>query len=197
MSKIARGLCGGMLLAALHGVPAPPAHAQQEGVGELVSEILREVVDRTMDAAREDVRAHTGVDLLERGYARNESHRSFPPDPPAEVRRELQQIEREHDREIAKLEEELHRKLERARAEFRREAAREDKPAKVRQKRRKLERKVQAAYDKFNAKIAAVNARADDKRERVLGKERGRGREDAGGHGEDRGRDRGLEDLTL
>lgn len=189
-----------------------PVHAQQGTVDDLVAEILHDVVDRTIDAARADVLEHTGIDLLERGYERGAEHRSFPPEAPGETRRELEQVRREHDREIVMLDDELHRKLERARAEFKREAAREDKPEKVMEKRGKLERKVEAAYTMFNEKVAAVNARSDEKRDRILSKERGggRGREErhgpdegrggegrgpVNGHGQDLGR--GVDDLTL
>lgn len=170
-----------------------PVHAQEDTVDDLVAEILHDVVDRTIHAAREDVTAHTGVDLLERGYARDARHRSFPPEASGETRRELRQIQREHDREIAMLEDELHRKLQRARAEFKHEAAREDKAEKVMEKRRKLEKKVDTAYAVFNEKVRAVNTRSDEKRERILSKERGRDRGRGKGHGsdEDRARDRG------
>lgn len=189
-----------------------PVHAQQDTVDHLVAEILHEVVGRTTDAARQDVREHTRIDLLERGYERGGEHRSFSPDASGETGRELEQIRREHDREIVMLEDELHRKLERARVEFKREAAREDKPEKVMEKRHKLERKVEAAYTKFNDKIAAVNTRSDDKRDRILSKERGsgRGREEGRGPDEGRGgegrgpvnehsqdRGRGVDDLKL
>lgn len=162
-----------MLLGLLSVVPV---HAQQGAVDDLVAEILHDVVDRTVDAAREDVLEHTDIDLLERGYGRGAEHRSFSQDAPDETRRELEQVRREHDREIAMLEDELHRKLERARAQFKREAAKEGKPEKVMKKRGKLERKVEAAYAKFNEKVAAVNARSDEKRDRILSKERGSGR---------------------
>lgn len=166
-----------------------PVHAQQSAVDDLVAQILHDVVDGTIDAARRDVREHTGIDLLERGYETGAEHRSFSPAAPAETRRELEQVRREHDREIVMLEEELHRKLERARAEFKREAAKEDKPEKVMEKRRKLERKVEAAYTKFNDKVEAVNARSDEKRDRILSKERGGGRGGEARHGSDEGRE--------
>lgn len=176
-----------------------PVHAQQGAVDELVAEILRDVVDRTIDTAREDVLGHSDIDLLERGYERGAEHRSFSPDAPDETRRELAQVRREHVREIAMLEDELHRELERARAEFKREAAKEDKPEKVIEKRGKLERKVEAVYTKFDDKVAAVNARSDEKRNRILSKARGDGRGAVNGHGQGHGqrRGRGVEDLKL
>ncbi len=184
-----------------------PVHAQQSAVDELVAEILRDVVDRTIDTAREDVVEHSDIDLLERGYESGVEYRTFSPDSLVETRRELEQVRREHDREIAMLEDELHRKLERARSEFTREAVKEGKPEKVLKKRAKLERKVEAAYTRFDEKVAAVNARSYEKRDRILSKAEGdgRGREErygpdegrgaVNGHGQDRGR--GVEDLKL
>lgn len=170
---LAERLCPLMLLGLLSVLPA---HAQQGAVDGLVAEILQDVVDRTIATAREDTLKNSSIDLMERGYGRGVEHRSFPSDASGETRRELEQIRREHDREIAMLEDELHRKLERARAQFKREAAKRGKPEKVMKKRGKLERKVEAAYSKFNEKVAAVNARSDEKRDRILSKERGSGR---------------------
>lgn len=162
--------------------------------------------------SNERVRAYTGLDLFERGYQQHAEHRRFPPDTSGEIRRELRQMQREHDREIEALERELDRKLDKARAEFEREAAREDKPGKVRQKRRRLEEKVNAAYAGFDDKVSAINARSDEKRERILSKARGKGdrqgRGDKGrGPPDERGRGRsddgnrgdghGLDDLKL
>ncbi len=188
-----------------------PVHAQQGEVDKLVAEILQDVVDRTIDTAREDVVGHSDIGLLERGYERGAEHRSFPPDAPDETRRELAQVRREHDREIAMLEDELRRELERARVEFKGEAAKEDKPEKVMEKRGKLERKVEAAYTRFDDKVTAVNARSDEKRNHILSKERGDGRGGENRHGLDegrgavngygqgygQGRGRGVEDLEL
>lgn len=191
MSRFVRYFVAAAVVPSLCGMPvALPVHAGQGTIDDLVAEILHDVVDRTIHAAGEDVRRHTGVDLLERGYGRGVEHRSFPLEASDETRRELRQIQHEHDREIHMLENELHRKLERAQAEFRREAEKEDKSGKVRQKRRKLEKKVNAAYAVFQEKIAAVDARSDEKREWILGKARGRR------HGEEQ-HGRGLDDLKL
>lgn len=182
---------GALILCCL--LPALPAHAQQDRVDELVRDILHDVVDRTMETAREEVQKVTGVDLAQGGYASTREHQSLPRGASGEARRELRQLQQEHDREAAKLEDELHRKLEKARMEFRREAGKEDKPEKVRKKRHKLEEKVQAAYAKFNDKLDAVNRRFDRKRDRILSTERGGGRAEDGG----RGAERGLDELTL
>lgn len=174
-------------------LPALSVHAQQDGIDGLVEHILHDVVDRTIDAAREEVLRTTGVDLSERGYDSKREHQPLPRDASGETHRELRQIHEEHGREIAMLENELHQKLERVKEEFELETAREDQPEKVREKRHKLEEKVQAAYAKFNEKVDAVNARSDEKRDRILSKESGRGRV------EGRGRDEGqvLDDLKL
>lgn len=160
---------GAVLLALLLALPA---HAQQGSVHDLVQNILRDVVDRAVVAARAKARESTGIDVTQRGYRKDREHRPLPHGASDESRRELRKLQQEHDRKIAKLEEELQRKLHKARAEFAREAAREDKREKVREKRRKLEEKVEASYQKFDRKVDEENARFDEKRKRILAKAR-------------------------
>ena len=74
------------------------------------------------------------------------------------------QLNSEHDRKIAKLEEELHHKLYKAKIEFRREAAKDGKPEKITEKWDKLEEKVDEAYAKFDEIIDEENARSGEKR---------------------------------
>lgn len=62
----------------------------------------------------------------------------------------------------------------------------------VMDKHGKFERKVEVAYSKFNEKVAAVNARSGDKRDQILSKERGGGREEQYGPNEDRGPENGY-----
>ncbi len=140
---------------------------------DLLEGIIQDVIGRTIEAAREEVRRNTGIDPLRRGYDPRRSYQPAPADASEETRRELRQLNAEHDRKIAKLEEELHHKLDKAEAEFEREAAKEDKPEKIAEKRDKLEQNVDEAYAKFEEKIAEANQTHDEKRDKIIRKERG------------------------
>ncbi len=67
----------------------------------------------------------------------------------------------------------MQRKLDKARAEFEREASKEQKREKISEKRRKLRGKVDRAFAKFEDKIAEANETYDEKREKIMSKERG------------------------
>ena len=140
---------------------------------DLVEGIIEDVINRTVEAAREEVRRNTGIDPLQRGYDPSRSYEPAPSNASEETRRELQKLNEEHDRKIVKLEDELHQKLDKAQAEFEREAAKEDKREKIEEKREKLEQNVDEAYANFEEKIGEENERFDEKRSKILGKERG------------------------
>ena len=147
------------------------ASAQQPSASqELIDGIIQDVIDRTVDAARQEVRRNTGIDPLKRGYDASKKYEPAPADASEETRRELQKLNEEHDRKIAKLEGELQRKLRKAEDEFQREAAKEDKAEKIEEKREKLQEKVDEAYAKFEEKIGEENERFDEKRSNILGK---------------------------
>ena len=150
----------------LSGASAQPPSSSQE----LIDGIIQDVINRTVDAARQEVRRNTGIDPLQRGYDRSRKYQPAPTDASEETRRELHQLNGEHDRKIAKLEEELERKLRKAEDEFQREAAKEDKAEKIAEKREKLQEKVDEAYAKFEDKIGEENARFDEKRSKILSK---------------------------
>ena len=122
-------------------------------IEELIQDIVSDVINRTVDKAREVVYRNTGIDVGQEGYSLGRRHEPLPRNAPDETRRELVQLHREHDREIKKLEEELDKKLDQAEREFRREAAKENKRDKINEKRRKLEAKVDEAYAKFSEKV--------------------------------------------
>ncbi len=140
---------------------------------DLLEGIIQDVIGRTVEAARQEVIRNTGIDPLQRGYDQRRSYEPAPADASEETRRELRQLNEEHDHKIAKLEEELHRKLDKAEAEFEREAAKEDKPEKIGEKGGKLQEQADEAYAKFEEKIGEENARFDEKRWEILNKERG------------------------
>ncbi len=162
-----------LLLAAATGSTSTWAQQPTSTSQDLLEGIIQDVIGRTIEAAREEVRRNTGIDPLRRGYDPGRSYRPAPADASKETRRELRQLNAEHDRKIAKLEEELHHKLDKAEAEFEREAAKEDKPEKIAEKRDKLEQNVDEAYAKFEEKIAEANQTHDEKRDKIIRKERG------------------------
>ncbi len=145
------------------------AAAQAPGsLQELIDGIIQDVIDRSVDAACQEVRRNTGIDSLQRGYDRSRSYQPVRSDASEETKRELQKLNAEHDRKIAKLEAELRRKLRKAEDEFRREAAKEDKAEKIEEKREKLQEKVDKAAAKFGQKIGKANERFDEKRSKIL-----------------------------
>lgn len=155
---------------------------QQAGTEQLVEDILREVVDQTIDDAKEEVRRSTGIDLKGSRHERGQDREYWERDDEYRgnqkkhknkykrdtIARELQQLNTEHERKIIKLEEELKRELEKVRREFRREAAKEDKRGKVAEKRRKLEKKVDKAYRKFAEKMDKENRSYAETRRKIL-----------------------------
>lgn len=148
-----------------------PAWAQESSSGErLVDQIIQDIIHRTAEAARDEVRHQTGIDPFERGYGHRDDYYPAPSHINDGMRSELQRLDAEHDRKIAKLEEELQRTLNKAEREFRREAGKEDKPGKVREKREKLREKVDKAHNKFEEKVHKENERFDRKREKILSK---------------------------
>jgi len=165
-------------------------------IAAIIEGTIVEVVDRTVDKAKDIVRENTGIDLERRGYSRGKEHKPLPKCASDEARRELNQLQDEYNREIPKLEEELDRKLSKAEAEFEREAAKEDKAEKVYEKRGKLEKKVDEAYAKFDEKVAKQNNKFDEKRDKIINKERGSDRcaevrDSRGNDRDDRGKDKG------
>lgn len=148
---------------------SPGSFAQSAGE-RLIEDIVYDVINRTAETAREEVRRKTGIDPLDRGYGDRDNYRPAPSDLRDESIDELRRLDNEYDRKIAKLEGELERDLDKAEHEFRREAGKEDKPEKVREKRRKLETKVDKAHRKFEEKLRKENDRYDRKREQILSK---------------------------
>jgi len=142
-------------------------------IAAIIEGAIVDVVDHTVDKAKDVIRENTGIDITRRGYARGRDHKPLPSCASDEARRELNQLQSEYNREISKLEEELDRKLAKEEAEFRREAAKEDKAEKVHEKRGKLEKKVDEAYAKFDEKVAKQNRKFDEKRGSIINKERG------------------------
>ena len=147
------------------------ASAQQPTSSEnLIEGIIQDVIARTVDAANQEVRRNTGIDLLKRGYDPTRNYRPAPSNASEKTRRELRKLSEEHDRKIAKLEEELQRKLRKAEEEFQREAGKENKVEKIKEKRIKLQKKVDTAYANFEEKIGEENRRFDEKRHHILSK---------------------------
>lgn len=167
--------------------------ANNESLDYIVEDILREVVDQAIEDGKRIVQENTGIDLSKRGYEggygygregewdredRDKGERRGKDREKGKgwekgkdqqkIIRELNQLSKEHDREIIKLEGELHRELSHARNEFARESAQEDKREKIAKKRLKLKNKVDKSYAKFHQKIREKNRRFDEKRMRLL-----------------------------
>ena len=140
---------------------------QRSETNDLVDQILRDVIDATVNEGKRVVRENTGIDLRDRGYR---SRDKYSGDMSDEKDRELRKLSEEHDRKIDQLYDELDRKLAKSRDEFRREAAKEDKSDKIAEKRDKLQEKVDEAYAKFDEKIDEENERFDEKRRDILNK---------------------------
>lgn len=157
----------GSLLFATIVLFGQPAYAQSD-IDVLIDDIISDVVTRTTDKAKEVVETNTGIDTSQRGYTIESRYESYSGSVSDGKRRELNQLEEQHDREIKKLEEELNRKLDKAKTEFEREAAKEDKPEKVKKKRSKLEKKVDKAYQKFDEKVERANRKYNEKRNHIL-----------------------------
>ena len=148
------------------GASAQPPSSSQV----LIDGIIRDVITRTVDAARQEVRRNTGIDPLQKGYDPSRRYEPARTGASEETRRELHKLNEEHDRKIAKLEGELQRKLRKAEDELQREAVKEDKAEIIEEKREKLQEKVDEAYAKFEEKIGEENERFDEKRSKILGK---------------------------
>lgn len=148
-----------------------PAGSYAQSAGErLIDDIINDVIVRTAETAREEVRRQTGIDPLDRGYGDGSNYRPAPPDLRDDAVGELRRLDSEYDRKVAKLEDEFQRELNKAEREFRREAGKEDKPEKIREKRKKLDKKVDKAHRKFEDKLRKENDRYDRKREQILSK---------------------------
>ena len=128
-----------LVLAAATGSTNAWAQQPTSASQDLLDGIIQDVIGRTIEAARVEVRNNTGIDPLRRGYERRRSYQPAPADTSAETRRELRQLNWEHDRKITKLEEELYRKLDKAEAEFERDAANEYDLGKIAEKQVKFE----------------------------------------------------------
>jgi hypothetical protein len=137
---------------------------------DLIEGIIQDVIARTVEAANQEVRRNTGIDLLERGYDSSKNYGSARSGASEETRRELRKLSEKHDRKIAKLEEELQRKLRKAKEEFQREVGKENNVEKIKEKRRKLRKKVDQAYAKFEENIGEENRRFDEERHQILSK---------------------------
>jgi len=165
-------------------------------IAAIIEGAIAEVVDHTVNKAKDVVREHTGIDIFRRGYGDGRDHKPLPGCASDEARQKLNQLQGEYNREISKLEEELDRKLDKEEAEFEREAAKEDKAEKVYEKRGKLEKKVDEAYAKFDEKVARQNRKFDEKRDSIINKERGSDRcnevrDSKGKDRDDRGKGKG------
>lgn len=161
-------ICGFTLGVALS---LPMLSAAQQGdsdTARLIERIVQDVVDYNLERARGEIREHTGIDPLRRGFEWDRDYHPVAGRLPEERRSELGHLSAEYDREMGQIERELERELSQARQEFEREAAREERRDKIAEKRRKLEKKVDDAYGRFREKAREANRRYDERRSDLI-----------------------------
>ncbi len=169
-----RFFCTGIILVSLF---AHHAHAQSNlsdsEVNDLISEIVADVIDRTLNKTEEVIRRETGVILKEEVKIEERRYEPLPDTAPQEVHSELAELDKKHNRKLKKLKRELNRKLHKARMEFEREAAREKKSGKIRKKRHHLKKKVDKAYHQFDEGVKKANREYRKEREKLFADSRG------------------------
>lgn len=144
--------------------------ARENANGELVNQILSDVIDRTVNRADEVVRQKTGIYHPRPDYKATRHEETYPEDlgTSGETNREFVRLNEEHDRKMRLLNEQLDRKLEKYEEQFRKQAGKEKKRDNIRKKRALLEQKVDKAYSKFNEKIKEENLRYERKKEQIV-----------------------------
>ena len=77
------------------------ASAQQPSSSQgLIDGIIQDVINRTVDAARQEVRRNTGIDPLQRGYDPSRRYEPARTGASEETRRELHKLNEEHDAKL-------------------------------------------------------------------------------------------------
>ena len=152
------------------------AYSAEAKDNAIMENFVREVVDQTLDIAKQTVEDNTGIDLS-KDEPEKEKREDNNENSPSEYvsgkdQRKLNQLNEEHDRKIVKLEEELNRKLSKEREKFSRKDGKKKKSKKNGKKRRKHEEKINKAYSQFDQKIDAENKRYEKKRNKILGRKK-------------------------
>ena len=150
--------------------------AEKANDNAIMEKFVREVVDQTIDIAKQTVEENTGIDLSKGGSEKEKREEKNENSPSKYVsgkdQRKLNQLNEEHDRKIVKLEEELNRKLSKEREKFSRKAGKKKKSKKNGKKHRKHEEKINKAYSQFDQKIDEENKRYEKKRNKILEKKK-------------------------
>ena len=149
---------------AIPATPTPAQAQQPTGQNRILDDFLRDVLDSTLEAATRTVEWNAGIVLSRR------VHGAIPSTASDETRRELRQLQAEHDRKLDKLERELDHKLFKAEEEYAKEARKDGHSDKHRDK---FEEKVDEAYAKFEEKVAEANETYHEKHRKIMEKERG------------------------
>ena len=123
----------------------PDATIAQDTVApseDAAERIIRQVIERTLEAAAEEIRGDTWGDPAEPwdDPDATDGYEAWPGDATLETRRQLDRLYAQHDRKLAKLEAQLDRKLRKAEREYARETRREHRPRKIEKTPRQIRR---------------------------------------------------------
>ena len=154
----------------------PDATIAQDTVApseDAAERIIRQVIERTLEAAAEEIRGDTWGDPAEPwdDPDATDGYEAWPGDATLETRRQLDRRYAQHDRKLAKLEAQLDRKLRKAEREYARETRWEHRPWKIEKRRAKYEERVDRAYAKYEDKVDEENHRFAAKRDRHLSRQ--------------------------
>jgi hypothetical protein len=126
----------------------------------LAETIFRDIIDRTLEAAVEEIRGGASDDLDE--------YETWSEDASPEALDRLDRLNARHDRRLAKLDRELERDLRKAERDFARHTDHHHGPRKSEKHRAKYDRRVDKAYAKYDTKRDRANHRFAERRERIL-----------------------------
>ena len=134
---------------------------------------FRAVIERTLEAAAEEMRGDTWGDPAEPwdDPDATDDYEAWPTDATLETRRELGRLYDRYDRRLAKLEAQLDRRLRKAERTFAHETRRQHRPWKIEKRRVKYEERVDRAYAKYEDKVDEENRRFAANRDRMLSRQ--------------------------
>ena len=153
------------------------AKAQDYGApgDDLAETIFRDIIDRTLEAAAEEIRrstwgdpAETWPDTWDNPDAADDEYRAWPADASPDTLHRLDKLYARHDRRIAKLEAELDRELRKVERRYQHSIEGEYRPRKIEKRRAKYEARVDREYAKFERKLDDENRHFAEKRDRIL-----------------------------
>ena len=135
--------------------------------------IFREVIERTLEAAAEEIRGDTSGNPDETWDDPDATYdyETWPSEDSLETQREFDRLYTRHDRKLAKIEEQLDRWLRKAERKYARETRREHRPWKVEKRRADYQARVDRAYAKYEDKVDQENRRFAARRDALLSRQ--------------------------